>query len=602
MKGLFFRQNLFAVGCCLLLSACGGSGSSTDTTDEVDTLDPDSEKTGSVNLVRQSDSASTDTISANEPAQVVAVVDNQSQQVVVTFELSTEGIGNLPITSALTDSNGEARVELLAGETLGAGLVSALVTGDSIGSVAFNVVPIAATANEPQVPTSLVFVEASPATIQLAGTGGVEQSTVTFRVVDDFGQPVEGQTVAFSLVNTVGGVELQIPTATSNSVGEVSTVVNSGTVATTVRVQAEIQNSSPLIDAVSSQLTVSTGIPDQNSMSISVETLNLEAWNIDGVTTNITARLADRFNNPVPDGTAVQFRTEGGSITPSCTTENGACTVVITSQAPRPEGAVGNVYQKVCFKADYDNTAILCAGNEANEPNAGRVTVLAFATGEESFADLNSNGLFDSSAEVSQFAAGDNVTNNPFDLGEAFVDFNEDDIFNPSQSGGVDGGAQEEFVDFNGNGTWDAPDGLYNGSLCADSNAANCGAASVSTQVSTNVREDVFVIFSSGEAALSFPDLNSVPMNLGGASLPLAIIVSDINGQQMPAGTTIEIVGDDVDVQGITSYTWANSNSKTMERISVTVAADTTPSRGFVNITITSPAGIVTPYSIEVIE
>jgi len=52
-------------------------------------------------------------------------------------------------------------------------------------------------------------------------------------------------------------------------------------------------------------------------------------------TTEITVRLADLANNPVRDGTTVQFRTEYGRVQPSCNTADGTCTVTWNSQEPR---------------------------------------------------------------------------------------------------------------------------------------------------------------------------------------------------------------------------------------------------------------------------
>ena len=91
-----------------------------------------------------------------------------------------------------------------------------------------------------------------------------------------------------------------------------------GNVATTVRVTATVVGLS--IGTQSDQLTVTTGIPDQDSTSLSIETLNPEAWNRDGIVDTVTIRLSDRFNNPVPNGTAVTFTTEGGQIVSQCLT------------------------------------------------------------------------------------------------------------------------------------------------------------------------------------------------------------------------------------------------------------------------------------------
>ena len=148
------------------------------------------------------------------------------------------------------------------------------------------------------------------------------------------------------------------------------------------------------------------------------------------MTSTLTARLADHFHNPVPDGTAVSFTSEGGSVVASCNTVGGVCTSVLTSQALRPSN--------------------------------GRVTVLARATGEEAFTDLNGNGTADNAAEMID-ANGAST-----DMPEAFVDYNENGIRD----------ANEPYFDFNGNGAYDAADGLYNGVLCT-SGAAICSSAEV---------------------------------------------------------------------------------------------------------------------------
>ena len=45
--------------------------------------------------------------------------------------------------------------------------------------------------------------------------------------------------------------------------------------------------------------------------------LAIEGFNIDGTTTDVTLSLADRQCNPVPDGTAVNFVTDGGVMIPA---------------------------------------------------------------------------------------------------------------------------------------------------------------------------------------------------------------------------------------------------------------------------------------------
>ena len=104
-----------------------------------------------------------------------------------------------------------------------------------------------------------------------------------FRVLDQSGGPRVGVTVNFSLNTTVGGISVSPATAQSDANGNVQTVVQGGTVATTVRVTATVQGVTPVLSTQSSQLTITTGIPDQDSFSLAVQCPNIEGWSRDGV-------------------------------------------------------------------------------------------------------------------------------------------------------------------------------------------------------------------------------------------------------------------------------------------------------------------------------
>ena len=274
---------------------------------------------------------------------------------------------------------------------------------------------------------------------------------------------VSNQSVSFRLNSTIGGIELNPINATTNSDGLVQTVVNSGTVARTIRVFASIDGSAPVIQTQSSELKISTGIPDQDSMSLSASNVAPRAWGYDGVEVTLTARLADAFNNP-PPSTTVYFTTEAGSIeslSKSCTTgDDGSCSVIWRSQSPRPAGHV---------LGDFNNPnqvpALPLVGNKGimGQRYGGRVTILATTIGEESFADINGNGRFDV-CEVPAFVGGTSkgclgdgsfddssadrtytgldVNDHPYDIGEAYADYNEDGVFN-SQLGSETGGELE---------------------------------------------------------------------------------------------------------------------------------------------------------------
>lgn len=178
--------------------------------------------------------------------------------------------------------------------------------------------------------------------IQIKESGGIDRGNVVFQVLDVTGDPAPDQNVKFELTSNIGGLALVNDEGLTDADGKVSATVAAGFIPTTVRVRASLAvdtdddgETDTTLVTLSELLTVNTGIPDQNSMSISTSGSNIEGNGMDGLTTNITVRMSDAFNNPVTDGTAVTFRTELGSIEPECTTSGGACSVVLTTQDPR---------------------------------------------------------------------------------------------------------------------------------------------------------------------------------------------------------------------------------------------------------------------------
>jgi hypothetical protein len=389
----------------------------------------------------------------------------------------------------------------------------------------------------------IVFESADPTNIALSGTGvpgNPETSTVVFRVLDAAGSPRPGANVTFGLNTTVGGLSLTSTSGVSGNDGTVSAIVQGGTVATTVRVTATITGSNPAIATQSNQLTVTTGIPDQDSFSLAVACPNVEAWNYDGEQTTLTARLADRFNNPVPDGTAITFITEGGRIESRCetgttATEGGVCTVTWTGSNPQT-------------------------------PN-GRSAILATAIGEESFVDLNGNGSFD---------VGETFA----DLGERYLDVDESNTY----TAGLD-----PIYDFNQNGSRDAADGFFNGVLCNDQ--ARC-----STARTTGIGASNQIIMSDGAAIADIPSGTTLTPNVGGpnASQVYTIVLSDLNGNPLPAETEVEasLIGTGYTLAtGSSNQSVACSFDPTEHEFRVNTGATPAASATLI-VTVTSPRGI----------
>ncbi|MFN8986396.1 MAG: hypothetical protein ACK5VR_08815, partial [Burkholderiales bacterium] len=374
--------------------------------------------TGAVNISLSPITLGTSNLSAFGTTSVSVTVDTggvaTSTPFTVTFTSPCASNGKAALSSPVSTVNGVATASYRDIGCAASDVVTATLTGLAISRSATINVGASGVG-------SIQYVSATPTSISLRGTGGLgrqETSQVSFRVVDVGGNPLGGRTVNFSLNTTVGGISLSSTQATSDpSTGLVVTNVQAGTVSTPVRVTASTNTGSQTLPTQSDQLTITTGIPAQDSFSLSISTFNIEGGNVDGVTTQVTVRMADHFKNPVPDGTAVTFTAEGGSIVGSCVTTNGVCTVPFTSQALRPDNR--------------------------------RVTVLAYAVGEEGFTDLNGNGWFDLSPTSELIDSNGKST----DIGEAFVDFNENGIRD----------ANEPFIDFNNNGIFDGPDGKYSG-------------------------------------------------------------------------------------------------------------------------------------------
>jgi hypothetical protein len=453
----------------------------------------------------------------------------------------------------VTTTTGIATVTYVAAGCNGADNITA---STSVGSQALSangtVTVAAATVG------SIEFLSATPTNIALQGTGDVlrpESSTVVFRVKDASNGPVQGANVAFSLNTSVGGIQLSSTSAVSDNQGLVQTVVNAGTVATSVKVTAAV-TSVQGISTQSSQLTVTTGIPTEASFSLAVQCFNIEGWDYDGVITAVTARLGDRFQNPVPDGTAVTFTAEGGNIQSQCTTattptEGGVCQVNYRSSNPRP----------------------------AN----GRVSLLAKAIGEESFVDANGNGAFDN---------GETFT----DLPEPFRDDDEDTTYDSG----------EDFFDFNNNQLRDPADAIFNGVLCND-NTGRCGAPATR---STGIAEQNRIILSGSTPTVSGPGGAALPASISmgnNAAQQVTFWVRDVNNNVMPGGTTVALGanGAGLAVSAPTSYPVPCTGIPAAEfpgitQFTFTITSGTTDGSGVITLTVTTPRGIATIVQIPV--
>lgn len=434
-----------------------------------------------------------------------------SNAVPVTF---SSPCGTATPSPALVDSTGRASAVLQTTST-GTCAVTAGTTGNVSLAGSFTV-------TTPPT-TGLVFVSATPTLIYQSGSVGVNQSTVKFKVVNSNNDPVAGSQVAAALTNTNDGITFcDAPTTvTSGTDGTVSFTVCGGTVPATVQVRASLV-SVPSIATVSNILTVQTGLPTQRFFGLATSAHNFYAGGyftskLSGGSVTITAYAADRLGNPVPQGTTIVFVTEGGLISSgtgasSCVVSNnsGSCSVTLFGQEYRPLGA--------------DSTG--------GDPRPGRVTVLAYTDGEESFTDVNNNNRYD---------AGE-----PFeDIGQLYIDKGENGRFDASYSNIQTG-------TFEGDQPLSMPANTTGNLACSTTDiAANPGLSREGTcngvwNGFTRLRKQILIVFSGGE--IGQPGAYSVTIPVGNrtevisSSLSAVTVrLADLNGNPLPADATLEV-------------------------------------------------------------
>lgn len=464
--------------------------------------------------------------------------------------------GKATITSPVTTMAGTATSNYKDSNCASSSdVITASVSGGSTASATINVTP----------PTTnnIKFVSASPAIIGTQTSGATtlpKTSIVKFKVVDSNENGKANVDVTFSLMpaSAPGGVKLSATTATSDANGEVATTVTSGTIPTPVWVVATVNGTTILTQ--SNTLTITTGLPTQNSFSLSVQTYNIEGWNYDGITSTLTVIASDRLGNPLPDGTAINFITEGAQIVPaSCTTTSGTCTVTFRSADTRPVD--------------------------------GRITLVAYAIGEKSFIDLNGNNIYD---------AGETF----YDLGDLYLDANE--------NGQWDSG--ENFIASTVSGSSACL--TQPGATPLPITSPDYWNVPSKQNTCSGVWEENYVR-RSRVLVLSGSHANVSPAAMSGATCRMSrtFVLMDDRGNPMPAGSTIAIGSNYVNFRPVGSATFIKATI-TMDNGSpvlntpdfggtsfgLTVEGEncsTIPSGTF-NVRVTTPRGLITDVPISV--
>ncbi|MBQ4798988.1 Ig-like domain-containing protein [Pseudoalteromonas sp. MMG006] len=626
-----------------------------------------------VNVNLSASIATSDVLSAGSTTIVTAqIVDGSNNafttplEVQFTSACAEESTPRATIDNIVTSIGGTASATYKANGCNGIDTITAtVVTGGNVATKTININVAAAETG------SIAFMGVTNQVLAIKGTGGqnlTENSELTFKLLDVNGNPVGQEQIDFSLSQNPGGALLDSVFQFTNNEGLVTVNVRSGKAAGILSVIASHQidssdtSQNSVISIVSNDITITTGVPDQDSFTLAVQTFNTESLNEAGVTTDLTVFAADHFNNFVPDNTAIYIASEGGAVgtideqqfTPLllCRTIDGVCKAQWRSQNPIPYhySIYNNSVADKCDRyfgqpapctlgiresqLDVDGNlisyldskgvpiALADAPNDApiDYPLGGRVSLLAYSVGEESFNDVSANGEFNQNEFDSTLQ----------DLPEAFIDFNENGVFDgnlPAPTNPVDsnGGEDEWYVERTGaqdNGLYDSADGKYNGLLCSD----EALAANACTRETVNVRASSELIMSgstpyvravtalndcslndgirletsdmAGMCDINLIDIsNSTPYS----AISITIFFSDIHNNPLPAGTTVAVTSDNAVLKGLTNYTVINTAQKVPNSVTVNITKEAEPDdvdSGFLYIEFETPGGVKTQYSV----
>jgi hypothetical protein len=404
---------------------------------------------------------------------------------------------------------------------------------------------------------------------------------VSFTVFDNFGNPIEGKEVDFVLSTTSVGASLSAPAGVTNENGLVTAAVNSGSTHGILSITASTAtNTGGTISTASLPISVTTGSADQNSFNLVVDTINPRAWDVDGATISFSASAADTFQNPVPDGTIINFFAEGGIIQPSCETAGGACSVTWTSGDPRPGfGLSANLKTDAVGFPGYDPAW--------QGGRAGVATVIAYTNGDAGFADGNGNGLLDIGEAY--------VT-----MAEAYLDANESNGFDQP---GTATNPYEKLIDYTINEVQDSAPVNYQGVACtvAASDAGHCAElVHVRDQLSFIVANGrAATITSTGIAGTTSGDLSAATcINVRNEeNVSFSFNVADTNGNIPPLGTAVAFTSKGFDLVGSGPKNVPNAFSTSGIDYTVTIKADNTFENGFAFFEVTSLSSDVSTWS-----
>lgn len=338
---------------------------------------------------------------------------------------------------------------------------------------------------------SLVYTTINAVNLGIKNSGSAASGQIEFTLYAN-GTPAANKDVNIELVRAPEDLSFislgnrAIKTVKSDPNGKVVVTLYPGDKPGPVEIKATLVSNNA-VSALSKNIAVSTGRVTQNGLSLSVSKNSLQNA-IDGDSATITARMVDRTGNPVPDGTVISFVSEGGKVEPNCSSVKGECSVVLSTQNPRPLN---------------NNTAVL----------DNRVTVLAYVEGDKSFTDTDGDNLYTKGVDkllsnIGSFFRDDNE-NNQYDNDYGIGEF----LYNRAVIG--------------------------NKAICAPSTIKQPNIADTCDEnLDTVIRQQLLFAFAESTATYT-------NVNVSGGLLSFRLYGNSMQSVPMPTGTSVSVTAED---------------------------------------------------------
>ena len=544
--------------------------------------------------------------------------DNNSNVAVnnLTFAVQATGVSlsNLQVTDSQLSAGGQTAISLTATDSAGVpisgilvslnancGQLPAQATSDENGMITFvykaintdntlcsgNVRISATTGNSPtqtaniavQAPeaTSIIYTS-NELTLGIQNSGSSATGEAEFTIYSNK-TPLANTKVILSLEKSPLGATFGVLgnksnfNAVTDANGKVSVNIYPGTTPGPVEIKATLASDNR-INASSKSISIASSRVTQDGLSLSFGT-NVLDWSLDGDETPVMARLVDRNGNKVPDGTVVNFTAEGGKVFPSsCTTTDGQCEVIFSTQNPRP--------------------------------GDGRASLLAVAEGEKAYIDNNENNAWDESIDTLVHNIGDTFRddneNGTFEKGEFTYPLTtqanqtcENNVKQfiqlkfPSSSVDIKAAFERNFINnfvlpnkpMSCNSGLDAVVRYESIQLLSNGNNPTITLLQPSTQVITASNKRVITRINSG----GFYELNPMP---SGTTISASVV--DKTKEEGSGSCTVEMIGGPEKVPAIVATGKPGDNTGTVN----TFALDECEAGDFFKISVTTPKGVTT--------